>query len=442
MTATLETAPNTKSIFYDGIYTLVGRILRTILALALSVLVARALGPHDRGLYALPTAVYTGLVLSVFTGISSAVSYFMLNAKAGRGILSPALLTGGIFTVAGAIPVIAMAELGHNGWASVPSLLLLPANVPTMIILGYALGTKRIRWQTSYSVISTAVLLIGMGVALGLFARTAIVAVAGFVLLNALIATACLIIVIRDARTLPYRHISLREFMLFALRVGVVNLVTLLNYRADLYVVALLATPTVLGEYAVAISAAESLLVVTQVAAVVTSPHVGSLEREDAAQLTARCVRVTFAVAFLICAASYAIAPYAVGLLYGSAYLALVPALRILLVAVMILSLGSPLSNFFTLKLGNPEIPLASAACAAGLCLVASWFLVPRVGMIGAAAATAAAYFLGEGIAIAFFMRMTKISLVTLLIPTRGDLDSYARMGKSLVHDVSRKIAV
>lgn len=440
MTPARPEGPNAKTVFYDGVYTLVGRIVRTLVAVVLSIVVARALGPHGRGDYALATAVYSGLVLSVFTGISSATSYFMLNAQVGRGILRPALLTGLLFTIVGAVPVGAMAVLAHNAWAALPSVILLPCNVPVMILLGYALGTKRIRWQTTYLALSTACTLLAMGLTFLFFSHTARDAIAAFVGVSIFVAVVALAVVSLDARKLPSQPVGQWAFTAYALRVGVVSLVSLLNYRADLYVVALLAAPAVLGMYAVAISAAEGLLVVTQVAAVATSPHVGSMERTDAAHLTAQCVRATFGVASLICAIFFVIAPFVVKVLYGAAYLPMVPALRILLVAVLILSVGSPLSNFFTLKIGKPEVALVSAACAALLCLAASWWLVPRIGMAGAASATAAAYLLGESIRIAFFVRTSKLPVTSLFVPTRSDLDSCARLGSSVFHDVRRRI--
>lgn len=432
-TVTASQSPNARGLTHDAAYTFGGRIARTLLALALSVLIARVLGPHDRGLYALPTTVYTGFVLAVFTGISLGVSYFLLNTDAGRSVIRAALLTGAVFTAAGAIPVVAMAILDHNAWACVPALLLLPANVPPMMVLGYSIGRKHIRWQTTLLIITAALQLAAMAAAFVFFPRTAGVAVGAFVGISLIIAAACLIFVIRDARALPPGKVALVPFMLFALRVGFVNLVTLLNNRADLYVVALLATPAVLGEYAVAISAAESLLIITQVAATVVSPHVGSMDRDAAAQLTAKCIRLTFVIALLVCAAFFVAAPQLVGFVYGSAYLPLVPALRILLFAVLVLSLGSPIGNFFTLKMGRPEVSLASQICAAALCVAASWFLVPRIGMIGAASATAIAYLLGQGIALTFFIRTTKITLGEILLPTRQDLEAYVRLGRALV---------
>ena len=430
-----------KVLFYDGVYTLTGRIVRTALALALGILVARALGPYQRGLYALPTALYTGLIAAVFTGISLSVSYFMLTAGAGRTILRPALITCAIFSVSGAIPAAAAAVYGHHAWAALPSVLILPCNALTMLLLGYAVGTKRIRWQTTYFLASTGALLAGMAVALWAAGATAVVAVTAYVVVNALVAAVCLYIVIHDARKREGLPISVRAFAYYALRTGFVSLVTVLNYRADLYVVALLTTTAALGQYAVAISAAEGLLVVTQVGAIVTSPHVGGMERREAARLTAKCVRATLLMTIPICAAFYAIAPLLVQILYGGAYLPLVPALRILLIAVLILSVGSPISNFFTLNRGKPEIALTSAVLGALVCMGVSWLLVPRVGMAGAALATAVAYFFGESVRMRFFIAESGIPLREILLPNGSDVESYVSMARSLRHDAGRLLS-
>lgn len=431
-------SPPARTLFYDALYTLAGRILRTVLALALGVLVARTLGPYQRGLYALPTAVYTGLVFAMFTGISLSVSYFMLTANAGREILSPAMAACAIFCAVGAVPVVGAAALGHNAWAAVPAVLLLPPTGAGMLLLGYAIGTKQVRWQTNYSVLSSSAMLVGVGAALLVFDHTAMVAVTALAAVNIIVAAASLYAVFHDARQRPGNAVALQPFLTYALRTGFVNLVTLLNYRADLYIVAVLTTPSILGQYAVAISAAEGLLVITQVTAIVTSPHVGSMGKQDAADMTAACVRATLLIALPICILLCAMAPLIVQAFYGSAYLPLVPALRVLLIAVLILSVASPISNFFTLNRGKPEVALASAIAAAAVCLAISWMLVPRIGMIGAAIATAIAYLLGEGMRMTFFVRATGTPLPLILIPTRDDLVSYVLIARSAALDAGR----
>jgi Na+-driven multidrug efflux pump len=114
----------------------------------------------------------------------------------------------------------------------------------------------------------------------------------------------------------------------------------------------------------------------------------------------------------------------------------MVPALRVLLLAVMVLSIGSALSNFFTLKLGRPEVSLLSASCAAAMCVGVSWVLVPRVGMIGAATATALAYLVGQAVQVVFFIKTSQLSLAGLFLPTRDDVRSVVAMAKATARDI------
>ncbi|HET9029676.1 MAG TPA: polysaccharide biosynthesis C-terminal domain-containing protein, partial [Candidatus Aquilonibacter sp.] len=225
-----------------------------------------------------------------------------------------------------------------------------------------------------------------------------------------------------EVETIP---VSFREYLLYAARVGSVSLVSLMNYRADVYVVAIFTTPAMLGMYTLAVTAAETLLTATQVTAVVTLPHVGSMERDAAAQLTARCVRHNVIVAAVTCGILALAAPWIVGTLYGQAFLPMVPALRILLLGVFALSLGSPMSNFFTLRLGKPEIPLVLASASAILCIGTSIVLVPRIGLTGAAIGSTVAYVLGQAAAIVYFSIVSGISAERMLVPRLSDVETY-----------------
>ncbi len=205
--------------------------------------------------------------------------------------------------------------------------------------------------------------------------------------------------------------------MRFGIKVGLVNLVSLLNYRADLYIVALLATTADLGMYTVAIAAAESLLVPTQVAALVTSPHIGSLDKNAAARLAARCIRVNLLIALAVCGLLFIVATPLVHLLYGAAFLPVVPALRILLLGVLALSLGSPMATYFTLKMGRPEVPLRLAGTSAVICIAVAIVLLPQFGIVGAAIGSSTAYIIGQAAAFWYFTRTTGLDFASMIVP-------------------------
>jgi O-antigen/teichoic acid export membrane protein len=409
----------------DALYTFAVRILNVVIAAGLGVLTARTLGPHGRGIYALPT-VDAALVSAAFSGLTGATSYYMLRRDAGRAVVRASLLCACAFVVAGVAACAILTFAAHTAWAFLPAALSLPGTAVLMVATGYVVGRRRVRLTATMALGSTVATLLAIGIAfltLGVGAQPAIYAwVAGGLALAAWL----LVWMIRDSRRLEPGSVDLRGFIGYALRTGAVYFVSLLNYRADVYLVALLAGPAMLGIYTLAVTGAETLMLATQVTAIVSSPDIGSLEPRAAAALVARCVRHNVIVAGICSIGLAIVAPYVVSLLYGERFLPMIPALRVLLIGVFVLSLGSPMSTYFTIRLGKPEVALVLAGISAAICIALSWALIPHIGIVGAAWGSTAGYIVGQTAAIAYFARAAKINPSTLLIPRWDDLRAYA----------------
>ncbi len=411
----------------DGVYSFVVRIANVGFAAALGILTARLLGPAGKGTYALPMIQAT-LVAVTFSGLTSATTYFLLNSDAGnRRTLAVALRASVPFLLAGAAGVLAMGVFGSARWAVPAAIAFLPARAAIAVVSGYVIGIKRVRYASDITLAITIANLALAAFGLFLVARTPAVAIAAWLVSINIIAAIALAATIVHARRSPAAGpaISTGSFLRLAAKVGSTGVVTLLNYRADLYVVAIFLPAAALGLYTVAISAADALLLPTQVAALVTSPHIGSMAASEAARLTARCVRNNLLAAAAICSAVFVLSPPIVGLLYGASFLPLVPALRVLLIGVFALALGTPISNYFTLKLAKPEVTLAFASGSALLTIVASVLLIPHYGLVGAAAGSTIAYVAGQGAGLWYFSRTTRVGWGAMLIPTRADFAQY-----------------
>ncbi|MBV8246775.1 MAG: hypothetical protein JOZ38_12685, partial [Candidatus Eremiobacteraeota bacterium] len=176
-----------RTLARDGVQTLVVRIANIVFALALSIVTARLLGPVQRGVYALPT-IDAAFTISVYSGLVTATSYFMLNRRAGAGVLRPAMITAAIFVVGGLVPVFALAALGHDLWAAIPAAIALPFNAMTNVAVGYAYGTKRVRYGNLVQLATTVVTLAAMVAGLFFVARTAGVAIAAWLIGMAVVA--------------------------------------------------------------------------------------------------------------------------------------------------------------------------------------------------------------------------------------------------------------
>jgi O-antigen/teichoic acid export membrane protein len=420
---------------YDGLYTLFLRIANMAVAAGLGILTARVLGPAGKGVYAMPM-VLAGLVATAFGGLSLATSFFLLNRSAGRRIVTPMLAGSSVLIFVAAVAVVAIASVGHTLWAVPAALASLPASAATSLVVGYVTGIKRIRYASSLTFATTVVTLMLMSAGLFLVARNAWVAIAVWIVATTLVSFVALLAVILHARTLQTgERVPFGAYLGMALKMGAGGLVSFLNYRADLYIVAVFLPAAALGLYTVAVSAAESLLIPTQAAALVASPHIGGVERTVAARITARCVRNNLLIAVSLCGVIFVCSPYIVRLLYGEAFVPLVPALRVLLVGLVSLSLGSPISSYYTLKLGKPEIPLVMASASAALCIVVAVALVPHLGIVGAAIASTIAYLFGQGLGVGLFSVQARVPLRTILIPTLEDIRTYVEFGKRVYRD-------
>lgn len=409
-----------------------------VAALAAGILTARLLGPAGKGIYALPL-VEMGLVASAFAGLSSATSYFLLNQRAGRQILAPLTIATIAFVLVGAAGVLAASAAGHALWAAGPAIAALPAAAATAGASGYAVGIKRVRFVSITSAATVVVTLVLTATGLFLVSRSPFVAIAAWVAGTTLVGAAAWLTMLWHSRRLePGEPVDLKRYLWLALKAGATALVTLLNYRADLYIVAIMLSPRDLGLYSVATSAPQALLFPARVAATVTSPHIGGLDRTSAAALAARCARHSVLVSALICAIVFVLAPFIVRLLYGSAFLPLVPALRVLLVGLVALAGASPISSFYELKLARPEISLGLASVSAVICIAATILLIPRFGIVGAATASSLGYIFGQALALWYFKRSTRIGFSATLVPTAIDVRLYAGVLRGLWQDGSR----
>lgn len=416
----------------DAVFMACARVIVIASAAATNVVIARLLGPIGRGAYALPS-IDASLATTFALGLSSAVSYFLLNRKAGTAIVAPALGAAALVTAAGAIFVVAVATWNHQLWAVWPALVYLPAYALMSLVSGYWIGRGRVR---SWSMVAVATGVVTLAfVCAGLFfvGKAASIAVGGWVAGTVVVSVVGAVLVALDLRRLGAGQERPAGFFRFTGKTGLLNVMTLLNYRVDVYIVAALAPLSTLGLYAIAVAGAESALALTHTASMVTAPRIGTLERDEAGAFTARCSRSSVFVATLACIAIGLLAPWIVRVLLGAAFVPLVPTLRVLLVGVVALSVGGVICNYFMLNLGRVRIPLWSAAASAVVCAGLSFALVPRIGMLGAALGTTVAYIVGQVVAVASFCRETGLHPARVLVIDRSDLALYRTVFVRLV---------
>jgi len=414
-------------------------LTQSLLALALSVLLARSLGPAGRGLYGTVT------LLVLLAGALGTMGFDTGNAYAvaRNPALGPSAFTAslGLALAAGTTIPPLLLGLARSGFLGPLDLALLgyaalavPAVVVTPLLQGVLAGlglAPRGYWLNASGVAFT---LLGVAFAAWIHPRApgpAIVAFAAAQLLGALV------LVVATGRAVSWRLADPRPMisllLTFNLTSHVANVLHLLHLRVDVLLVnRLLADPRQVGFYVLAQGLCEWLWLLPRAAAVVHLPAVAGAAKDVAWLRTARLSRLTLLLAGLGAIGLAVTAMLMLPAVYGPAFSASIAPLLILLPGVVAGSVAGVLSAHLTGQ-GRPDLPLLNALASLLANVGLNLLLLPRAGILGAAAASAITYSVCTLINMAFLRQREGLPLATL-VPLHGReaLDMLRVLGRAL----------
>lgn len=389
----------------------IARAATVLLGLAILVLVAR-LGPAVQGAFALFVALESGLLalcsgLGLLLAREASQRHGALPAARVRRLLAVALALGlGAAALLAGWSALASAEPYRHLWLlalAAPALLLVPTAT------GLWMGQGRLLALNLPQVAAPALVVL-MLVAGGWIAAVPVVAVlAAWVLAKALVGIASGAVAALDrARPVPAPEPPLTppaQALRFVLLIGLANIVSLLNFRATLFLLERAHGLEAAGIYSVAVQVAELLWLLSSAVTVSAYHRIGAPDPARAARITLRAVRInllaTLAAAPLLALAAWWLLPRVL----GSAYAAALLPLLMLLPGVAGYAAASSLSAWFTHQRGRPQWSAAIAGLSLALTLLIAAFTVPRFGAAGAALATSGAFLVAIGVALRSFLR-------------------------------------
>jgi len=236
-------------------------------------------------------------------------------------------------------------------------------------------------------------------------------AVGAWALANVLTAAFALVAAQRAWRPLGVPNVVdpvSRALARFAIAMGAVQVVNLVSYRAELFVLRQFGSLREVGIYSIAMQAAEAMwLVAGAIATAVTAPAVHESE-ERAAELVARSARrallLTGGVALVVGIA----APFLIPLLFGSDFSDAVVPLAVLLPGVVAYAPVTVLVVYLSVRRGRPRLSLLVSVVAMVVTTVAALALIPPFGTTGAALASALGYVVGGALAWFLFLRLSR----------------------------------
>jgi len=216
-----------------------------------------------------------------------------------------------------------------------------------------------------------------------------------------------------------------RSSFFYGLKGHISNILAFINYRVDLFIIAYFLNDAAVGLYSVAVTIVERIWVVSQSVSTVLFARVSNLSTDiERAKFTAIVARNVLFISFIGGVLLYFLGGWLIYLLFGSEFVDSAAPFIWLIPGVVLLSFARILSNFFS-GIGKPEINTYVASFTTILNIGLNIYLVPKLGVVGAAIATSITYASNMLIKTTIFGMMNKMSFLEFLLVKSTDFGLY-----------------
>jgi O-antigen/teichoic acid export membrane protein len=403
--------PGARNVGKNTLETLLFRGVSTPVAFALVVIQSRFLDPSGRGRFVL--VVLTVTILARLLG-QFGVAVTSLSRK---GELHPLVRRGLAWTLVlglAGVGLILVAGALVDSFGLRLAAIAAPALVPNILnacLSGVLLGSARIRLWNYIQVLPPLLTLGGMLVVIvGLGGRVD-AAVAVWTL--AYFTTSAFALVATRDLWLPLRHAPLfdgpaRAIVRLGCGMGIVQIVNLIGYRVELFVLDRFKGLASVGIYSIGMQAAEAIwLIPAAMASAITAPVVHDTSEGAARLIRQACAKsllYTSAVAIAVGVA----APFVIPPLFGEDFKGAARPLALLLPGVVAYAPVTILVVYLSIRRARPRLSLFVSIVGLVVTTGMSFVFIPPYGASGAAVASAIGYAAGAVAAWVCFVRLAR----------------------------------
>ena len=402
-----------------------------VLVFLTSVAVARALGPDQKGVYDLMSASASMgaliLGLSLPAGITFAVARDSIAASAaawgalvwGLGVAAVSVVVLSLFHDAFA----AIGVLAPSGGVTDLAVIAALAGVSaaSAMLRAALAGSGRVELGARLDLLARASAL-GATILLAPGATPAALVLA--LVIGGLIGSGAQAIVLRPARN--FRRTAVSDITAYSIQAHAANVLQVLNYRLDLFLVGLFRGPYEVGLYALAATLGQLVWVLSGSVAASLFPAVAAeAQSSRSAGRTAVAARVTFALSAAAALAGGLLALPGIRVVYGPDFAPSVVPLLALLPGVVMLAPTRVIAAYFA-GVGRPNLNLAISALSFVTTVGLDLLLIPGRGMIGAAVASTASYGIAAIAGLILFRRISGVPIDRALVMRPQDLRTLA----------------
>ncbi len=420
----------------DALGLLGTRMVSSAMAVISGVILARWLGPHDRGVLALVLLLPATVVTLVKFGAAQANVYTINRHKASVDSVASNALLLAIFWGFSSSALVWIFRDRLTGqilpdvpdWALVFALMRVPLLLTDNYLFSILQATGKFTTYNVRLLLSEGLRLVSVAIALvvfdlGLTATLVIYTAVWFINVLWLFAAMRSTIHFRLALDWPL----LRETYSFGIRSYVQILTQHFLLRISFYMVSAFLGAAHVAFYTIALRFTELVLEVPQAIGLVLYPRLASLPEDEVHHLTAQTCRRTLMISVPAALVLAFLGPYVIVVWYGEKFAPAAAPLPWTAVAVAMMSIYVIITRDFTSR-AEQGINTFSGVIALVVNATFNYVLIPRYGIVGAAVATAVSYAAGCVTLVWFFLRESGFPLTQILIPRREDVDYFGEV--------------
>lgn len=431
---TTKDRPQSMGFFRNAASVLLTSVGSIPVALAASIVLARYLSVPDRGTFGVARQITFITVMFLNLAWPTAAIYRLRRAVAPPGqVAASGLLLVVLISIAATAVFLLLEPLllerflpGTSPAVLRLALALVPFHAMGMILSGIAAGLDRFSLRNAYTFGVNSGILVALIFALVIREGSVVDALVAVLCVQALL-TLWLAVAV-----LAHTGIQLRscfgEFFL-TLRYGAKNWVhTLagnLHERIDVFmIIYLLRDPAQVAFYAIAVGLLDRLKLVPEAFATAAFPQLAGSDQQQAADQISKILRHAVFLVFLLTIILGLAGPFLIPLFYGTPYRASIVPFLIMLPGVGLLTLYRLLSRYFA-AVNQQSTTIVIQFTSVGLNVGLNAWLIPRYGIVGAAAASLFSYTVETAVLATIFLLRTSKKLREMILIRAGDFDEY-----------------
>lgn len=429
----LSAALNLKKLTLNAAGTLGRQVGAGVFQIVTLIVIARVYGAEGNGVYSLALLLPTTLAALLNLGISPANIYFLGSGKVTHHTAVRSSMK--LFLVATLIGcflgIFVVWKFSGQVFPGVPKLTLWIsiAIFPLILLVGILSsifqGMQRFRLYNYLALIPPLVTLT-IVVVMVLFGVSNIVYLLIAYFFGFLIALFygwyCFLSIGLNSSIIDPENYTF-DVIKYGYKAHISNLVSLFNYKLDLFLVNIFIGPAAAGIYVVAVQLVERLWLLAQAVSTVLLPRLSELkDREDLkAEMTPLASRWVFSLTIMASVLLAAIGYPLLRCVFGEEFVSAFSPLLYLLPGIVAGALSKIVASDIAAR-GKPELNMYTTLASLPLNLVGNFIMIPRMGISGAAVATTFTYVLILIMILFVYRNITGISPFKLMLLGKSDV--------------------